>query len=528
MSALSRVGCYPLVAALLLGCNSVIGLSDFEVEPVSASQSTTDPEEGEGQQGCRSHDECTALLTDSGDGSEVLGVCVAGECVPLLNEDCQTVTGDPSDDRAIFIGSMFSTTGPQAATNLARQQSAALAVEQINEIGGVPAYGHDRPRKLVMVSCDEVANLDRAATHLVAGLKVPAIVGPNTSSDTLRLSSEYSIPGKTVVMTPTGVASSIADLDDDQLTYQMVPTDVQRAGLMIEQINSLEQAVKEERNLTTVKLGIVFRDDALGSGTRKALNELTFNGKSLVDAINFGNNVQIDPYAPTATEQSAIVQKYVTFAPDIIVIAGTAEVITQFVVPLEAAWTAGRRPVYVGIDSVKVPELLAAAQSDDDFRTRVRGTGIMPSPESQAVFDAFTVDYKIRYPGESASISGMGPSYDAVFTIAFGLAAGTDPSISGPNISKGIERLSGGSMQLSVGTTSMLAAFRELQGGASLNVRGTFSPLEWNDSGTVVGATLEMWCIGRAAGKAAYQGSGLTYGIREKQSYGAYTQCAAE
>lgn len=526
MATLSRIGCYPFAATLLLGCNSLIGLSDFEVEPVSASLTTDSEDDHEGA--CTSHAECTALLTDLGSGSEVLGVCVAGECVPLLNEDCQTVTGDPKDERAIFIGSMFSTTGPQAATNLARQQSAALAVEQINEIGGVPAHGHDRPRRLVLVSCDEVANLDRAATHLVEDLKVPAIVGPNTSQDTLRLSSEYSIPGKTVVMTPTGVASSIADLDDDQLTYQMVPTDVQRAGLMIEQINSLEQAVKQERNLSTVKLGIVFRDDALGTGTRKALNELTFNGKSLVDAVNFGNNVQIDPYSPTSMEQSAIVQKYVTFAPDIIVIAGTAEVITQFVVPLEAAWTARHRPLYVGIDSVKVPELLAAAQTNDDFRTRVRGTGIMPSPESRAVFDAFTVDYKIRYPGESASISGMGPAYDAVFTIAFGLAATADKPISGPSISQGIERLSGGNMQLPVGTTSMLAAFRELQDGKSLNVRGTFSPLEWNDAGTVVGATLEMWCIGRAAGQAAYQSSGLTYGIREKKSYGAYTQCAAE
>jgi ABC-type branched-subunit amino acid transport system substrate-binding protein len=508
----------------------MVGLSDFKVEATTTSDTSSIGETSEEvEKGCKSHVECTDLLTAMGDGGEVLGVCVDGErCAPLLNEDCTAVTGDPTDEHAIFIGSMFSTTGPQAATNLARQQSAALAVEQINEIGGVPANGHDRPRKLVLVSCDEVANLDRAATHLVEGLNVPAIVGPNTSSDTLRLSSEYTIPNNTLVMTPTGVASSIADLDDDSLTYQMVPTDVQRAALMIEQLHSLEESIRTTRQLSTVKLGIVFRDDALGSGTRTALNELTFNGKALVDPVNFGNNVQIDPYSPTATEQSALVQKYVEFAPEIIVIAGTAEVITQFVVPLEAAWAAQHRPMYVGIDSVKVPDLLAAAETNDDFRQRVRGTGIMPSAESKSIFDAFTVDYKIRYPGASASISGMGPSYDAVFTIAFGLAASADKPISGSSISSGIERLSGGRMEVPVGTTTTLSAFRELQDGGSLTARGTFSPLEWNSFGTLVGATLEMWCIGRGAGKAAYQSSGLTYEIRDDQSVGVYTQCAGE
>ncbi len=532
MSALSRMRCYPLVATVVFGCNSVIGLSDLEVETTKTSEETsTEPQETEEEKVCSSHADCTESLTAEGDGDEVLGVCLGGEkCVPLLSEDCTMVTGDPTDDHAIFIGSMFSITGPTAPTNLARQQSAALAVEQINDIGGVPANGYDRPRKLVLVSCDEAANMGRAATHLIEDLHVPAIVGPNTSADTLRLSNEYSIPGKTLVMTPTGVASSIADLDDDALTYQMVPTDVQRAGLMMEQINSLEAAAKSERGLSTVKLGVVFRKDALGEGTRTALNDLTFNGKALADAVNFGNNIQIDGYAPTTTaeEASALVQKYIEFAPEIIVIAGTAEVVTQFVVPLEAAWTAQHRPMYVGIDSVKVPELLAAAEANDDLRQRIRGTGILPSPESKAVFDAFTVDYKIRYPGASASISGMGPSYDAVFTIAFGLAASAEDPITGPNISGGIERLSGGRMEVPVGTTTMLAAFRELQDGGSLTARGTFSPLEWNSLGTVVGATLEMWCVGRTAGKAAYKSSGLTYGIKEAQGYGAYAPCSAE
>src|SRR5204862_4543158 len=119
-------------------------------------------------------------------------------------------------------------------------------------------------RPLVMVSCDESTNLVRAAQHLVNDLEVPAIVGPNTSQDTLDVSAKVTVPGGTVVITPTAVASSITAIGDDDLTWLMVPSDVQRAPLMVSQIGVLEDQLKDARSVATVKLGIVFRNDALG------------------------------------------------------------------------------------------------------------------------------------------------------------------------------------------------------------------------------------------------------------------------
>lgn len=517
----SHIAC--LMSGLLLGCNSMIGLDELQLEPIE----TNAEQEAE----CTSNVECSEILSkDQGSDAPIPAACVKpeGRCVPLLTEHCDTITGDYRDPRAIFLGSLFSTKGAQAATNLARQQSAALAIEQINDVGGVPAYGHERPSSLVLVSCDETTDLGRAATHLINDLKVPAIIGPNTSQDTLRVSSEFSSPAGTVVMTPTGVASSITALDDSNLTFQMVPTDVQRAGLMISQINALEEQIKEERDLDSIKLGIVYRDDALGIGTRTALNDLSINGKPVADPANFGNRVYIDPYDPKRDDQAELIRKYVEFAPDIIVLAGTAEAISAVLVPLEAAWTAEHRPTYIGIDSVKVPELLEAARDNDDLRERVRGTGIMPTPSSIPVFDAFTVDYKIRFPGESAGISGMGPSYDAVYSIAFGIAASNDQPVSGSAIVEGFSRIAGGAMEVPVGATKVLSAFLELDSGRDISAIGTFSPLEWSERGAVVGATLEMWCIGTANGKPVFRGSGLTYGIREGQSYGAYAACEVD
>src|SRR5882724_112118 len=249
---------------------------------------------------CTTNQECTdraealGLAGAAAEAEATPSVCVKTpipHCVQLLSNDCGTITGNYLDNSAIVIGSLFSTKGATAATNLPRQQSATMAVEQINSAGGIPSGSTSaNGRPLVMVSCDESTNLVRAATHLVNDLHVPAIVGPNTSQDTLDVSTKVTVPGGTVVMSPTGVASSIASLSDNDLTWLMVPSDVQRAPLMINQINALEQALKTGPQMkTTVKLGVVFRNDALGIGTRTSLNDLMINGASMTATINLNN-----------------------------------------------------------------------------------------------------------------------------------------------------------------------------------------------------------------------------------------------
>ena len=466
------------------------------------------------------------------DAGPVAAVCIQpeGRCEPLLSEDCHTVTGDYLNDRAIILGSLFSTMGAQAATNLPRQQAAALAIEQINAVGGVPAGKTSADaRPLVLVSCDESTNLVRAAEHLVKDLQVPAIIGPNTSQDTLDVSTKVTVPGGTVVITPTAVASSITALSDNDLTWLMVPSDVQRAPLMISQINVLEAQLKGERSLDQVKLGIVFRNDALGVGTRTSLNELKLNGMSLTDPLNLGNHVGIDGYNATDADQQALVTKYLTFAPDIIVLAGTAEAITKVMVPLEAQWVGDLRPQYVLIDSTKVPELLTAVTNNDDLRGRIRGTGITPGPTGKdtpaEAYNGFKIDYDVRYAGSTSTISGMGPAHDAAYAIGLALAATKDQPVSGASIAAGLRKLAGGPTKVTTLGTNLLAAFQKLTSGAGLTAVGSFGVLDWDSNGAVKGGTLEMWCVGGTTAKPAYQSSGLLFDIMSAQESGAYKQC---
>lgn len=573
-------------AALLItgvACNSLVGLDDLKVESAENGASNqgsasgndsgsagTAPSGGTSQGGtsqggsagdlvspmneagaagdgehpfvgeCKTNQDCTDKFSknaaEMGAGGEanstVAAVCIKPEyrCAQLLSEDCSTLTGDYLNDRAIILGSLFSTKGTQAATNIPRQQAAALAIEQINAVGGVP--GGDSAadsRPLVLVSCDESTNLVRAAEHLVKDLRVPAIVGPNTSQDTLDVSSKVTVPGGTVVMTPTAVASSITALGDKDLTWLMVPSDVQRAPLMISQLNALEAELKDKRNEETIKLGIVFRNDALGVGTRTSLNDLVLNGKGLTDPINLGNHVQIDGYNAADADQKTIVDKYVSFAPDIIVLAGTAEAITKVMVPLEAAWTAPNRPSYVLIDSTKVPELLTAVTGKDELRQRVRGTGITPGPGGKntpaEAYNGFKIDYDVRFAGSTSTISGMGPAHDAAYAIGLALAATKDQPVSGASVAAGLRKLASGPTKLTTLGTNLLPAFQQLTKGAGITAVGSFGVLDWDANGAVKGGTLEMWCIGGTADKPVYQSSGLIFDIMSQQQSGQYLQC---
>jgi branched-chain amino acid transport system substrate-binding protein len=478
---------------------------------------------------CETNLDCVKKLTGASK-DEVPAVCVRPQqrCAALKSEDCTTITGDYKDDSAIVIGSLFQTSGTAAATNLARQQSATLAVELINSTGGIPGKTSADANKLVMVSCNATENLEAAAQHLVdAG--VPAIVGPNSSQDTLDVSTKVTIKAGVVVITPSALAASIAALVDDGFTWLLVPTEVQRAPLMINQIQAFETAIKQAEEDRPVRLAIAYRDDAVGIGTKTSLSSVVLNGKPLSDGL--GKTVSVDGFNPAAPNQDALVAKYATFKPDIVVLAGLAEVITKVMVPLEAALPQDiTRPQYLIIDPAKAPELLAAVKGNADLRHRVRGVGVSPSATSLPVYEAFKQAYIDRYKvGDttpSATISGMGPAFDATYAIAFALAATRGEPVSGKAVASGFRKLWGGATKVTTTAPSEVrTAFKKLVGGESVSVTGTFSPLRWDEDGAIEGSTLEVWCIKEDGDKTSFASSGLTFDTGNGKTSGAFTQC---
>lgn len=509
-----------LLAALLVGCGRLLGLEQFsleaQTEPLDASVTE-----------CTTHRQCRQEHADAG-GPFANDYCHEGRCVSLRSQDCETITGPVEDNRTVLIGSLFATGGEQRQTNLARQRSAALAVEQINAAGGVRTSRTSAGRPLALVSCDTVQDLSRAARHLIEDLGVSAIVGPNYSQDTLDLARQITIASGTLLVSPSAQAASIADLRDRDLSWLMVPSDAQRMPLMAARISALEAELAEQRAGRPLRLGIILRDDVLSQGARSGLSSLLWNGMPVTGPGALGEQVRVDNYAPSGEGLAALVEEYVVFAPDVIAMVGTSETVSQIMAPLERDWLARVRPHYVVSDSSKVPELLALVRDNDDLRARVTGIGVLPTEESAPSHAAFANAFAQRYGAEHGAVFGAGQSYDAVYAITLAYSAAAKPVARGEDLARGLRSLYGGEQTLSLNALNLSAAQDTLLRGQPIRALGSFSPLRWDERGALVEGTVEVFCLAAVGGEPVFASSGVRYDVATDTTRGTFTPCSSD
>src|SRR5262249_30802127 len=161
---------------------------------------------------------------------------------------------------------------------------------------------------------------------------------------------------------------------------------------------------------------------------------------------------------------------------------------------------------------------------DPELRTRVRGTGIAPSPESEPVLQSFRIAYQARYPEDSQSTSsGLGASYDATYALALAMVAGGGTS--GPEIARRLRQPRRG-QALPLGPTNVLSAFRRFDAGETIAATGTFSTLAWDDRGAISAGRIEIWCVESIDGAPTYTSSGLSADIPDQTLHGENRVCS--
>lgn len=529
-----------LTALLVGGCALIHRLDDYSFADESSPASIHDADAGGGDGGepaeCRSNRDCAALAPLGSVSSDASGLsrCVlaTGKCERLLTPECPRIAGDAISDDAIVIGALLR--DGNDPTTEALEAAAFLAVEEMNSpegAGGLPGPdGGVRP--LLVVGCDTSGDVMAAARHLVDDLRVAAIVGPTAGEHVVDVTQQVSARGGTLLMTPASVVSAISDLADEGLTWRTVPSDAQRAKLVIEEMKELEALLRTTRGLETVKLAIVHATDAAGTSAYDAIRgKLILNNRFITDAANEAN-VSVDAHETGDTAALAsIATKYaVGFKPDIVFITAP-EQIAGLLVPLEKALTAARalyRPYYVVTEAAKTKELLDVMRSSDvppDTRRRVRGVGLKPDAASAPVLAEFEAAFAARYgtapltPTAAASLS-----YDATYAIAYALAATPDQAPSGAVVAQGLRALGVGD-PVTVGPKATREAFQQLASRKSVSLRGTFSKMQWDASGDLTAGTVEIWCVGTKDGAPSFGSSGLTMDVNTQVVGGAFVQC---
>lgn len=458
---------------------------------------------------CTSNDECIAR--NGGEPS----ICrqVDRVCAKLFSEDCKAFLGDPTDlhdDNTVWFGTLLPIIGDDASTGIPNQNGIELARRDFkvaaNGLPPLSAAGKRRP--IAFVSCNDAADAERAARHLVNDVKVPAIIGPAFSGITIKVATNVTIPGGVLIISGSATSPYITKLDDKGLVWRTAPPDtVQSVAIGLLLSSKVEPDLRDTttgvlKGSDQLRLAVANKGDAYGTGLAGALGEkLQFNGGKSATA-NGSNYLQSDygdPGDPANTKPdekyAATVKAILAFKPHVIIIAGTGEGVTKIFDPIEKGWAASGasyKPRWILADGGQVPELWNLVGSNNELRKRILGT--VPGTTSP-LYDAFALRYKSTFTDGTAPDQYTAAFYDATYVLVYATAFNGTKPLTGQNLNESLKHLVPPGVAIDVGQAGISAAFTTLGQGKNIDYTGASGPLDFDTATGEAESDIQIWCV---------------------------------
>jgi ABC-type branched-subunit amino acid transport system substrate-binding protein len=455
-------------------------------------------------EGCSTNKECASQ------GSNTICRKDAGICVPLQSSLCATVLGDWQDDNAVIFGAILPLTGDDTKTGYALRDSVELALNDFSRVNDLPpAPGQTHQRPIVFVACDDAsdsATAEKSAHHLIDDIGVQAILGAAFSGITIDVATDVTIPAGVLLFSPSATSTVITTLNDHGLVWRTSPSDVYQAAALKQYVRQLETKVRKDNSLPAtakIKLAVVYKGDAYGNGLAKALTSgtggvLQINGLDVTSDGNSGNYKAYDygdPDDPKSdpVNESATVTNTINFEPDIILVFGTTEGVTNLFEPIENGWIGAQRPLWVFSDGGEVPTLTSTINKiGGSTSLRARVTGTVPGTNN-SLFQTFRNAYNFT-DGSSADTFGTAGSYDITYLLSYSVVAlGAEP-LTGANFNKALGKFFESGQMVNAGDDPTVA-FQQLQAGKPINFEGASGSLNFNPSTGEAPSDIQIWCV---------------------------------
>jgi hypothetical protein len=417
-------------------------------------------------------------------------------CVALQSNECLDVYGPYADPNALYVGA-FAVVDPDNPGASDTALAMKLAVDELNDAGGLPGGPDGKGRPLVLNVCtnDESAApnaISLGMKHLAEDVQVPALIAM-LQPDDLTSALQQELDKALFFLNPVATVRSLTDkgtvrgggAKGDVLLWTLLgqPSDYAPAyGLLL---RDLEKQVRSERGLMEseqLKVALVNTTDKFSSELRFYLfQSLVFNGQSAA------NEQSIDNYREYSLDPAGVLSEetlddLASFAPDIVIsAAGDVMTAPDGVIPrLEggATWTSSKpRPYYLlspyngttdaknSLQMVVSNAVNDSSNPEPDAARRYLGVNAAP-PLDRSLENAFETRYNAAFPAQKGNGPNVDNYYDAVYYLAYAMYAGD--SLTGPGIAHGMKRLIAG------------ASFDD--GPADDAIGKIFSALDANDS----------------------------------------------
>jgi len=433
----------------------------------------TETGDGDGEPGsdCSTHTECVEAHNNN-------WLCgPEGTCMSGITSECQTLRwpGGVVRDDVVFVGSIMPTSPPFDTLVIPIQNAMQLAFEDFNKEAALP-----NGEKLAWIACDSKGSTPLAkvaAEHLVS-VGVPAIVGPVFSENVIAVAEDVTIPAGVFLITPTGTNKAITSLDDDDLVWRPIASDVYQANALADRMNAVA---------STTGTVILYKNDAYGNDLAadafaKLSPSLTANTKT------YAYNVFADMDELQGELGTVLAPVIANDQPETVVIVGTSEAALIMLMYLQIASE---------IDLALMPQkFILTHGAVPSMPTTVNNApepakplfyaimeGVAPIIFDENNFAAFNIRYKFRFNDQDA-ITTSSLSYDSLLVAAFAMSAiPAGEPITGANIAAQMGKLvdpNGAVISFSGGTTFISTAVNALTTGNAVNLQGVSGPLDFD------------------------------------------------
>ena len=472
-----------LVAAATAGAAIAIGLVGRAISKGGGALSTgagsAAPVDAPAAQ-CTTNTQCMKML-----GGKAAVCNPKGKCAALASEDCD-VLADPTalaSDDTVWFGTLLPRQDPDfqvelGAIDLARQDFAQM----MSGFAYGGAGGVVRP--LGLVACDDVADVMRAARHLVDDVGVPAVIGFRSAAEVVDVGSALLLRRGVAAVVPLSTSPLVTSLPDElappRLIWRTTFSSAQSAKVMARFVlDVLEPRVRSAPNGRRVRIAFV-RDKSRGGATWDALmlDKLRFNGKSIAENGDDFARFVIDTSSPEtmAADAKAAAVAVDAFAPDIILWSVDNIPTANFIDLVERGWTARHRPFYMSVGQLSTDTFRWIGASAERRR---RFFGIVSLP-STLVNARFVMHYNEAATTRVAPTDAPNSSYDAFYLLAYAAYALGDKPITGRGLSRAIERLVPPGKPIDVGPAGIFDAYATLRRGANIDLNGAFGALDFD------------------------------------------------
>lgn len=444
---------------------------------------------------CDSHQVCADAFGDD-------YLCgTSSTCISALTEECTRVVWPEgvSRDKVVFIGSLIPVSPPYDAITVPLQNAIELAIDDFNDTTLLPGG-----RKVAWIACDDQGQSEIAVTaarHLVEEVGAPAIIGPTFSEEVLHVAEEVTIPGGTLLISPTGSNKTITDLDDKGLVWRTIPSDVYQASALRDRL-LLDLDPKPEN------IVILSKDDTYGNGLADDIVPALLSGASKVTTYRYADPTSFASEEELLSAYGSAIAGAFQESPDALVLLGTSE-IAQLIGAYVKTWgelTPGQPLPRFILSHGAVPVMEDAVNQVSSGPLRetliplVEGTA--PVIQDTENFGFYNIRYKIRFDEQDA-VTSSSLSYDATMVVMFAMATVGEAEISGADISAGISRLvDKGGTAISFGSdlSFIKATVDTLAIGGNVDLRGVSGELDFDLSTGEVRTNIVGWDLTKRVG----------------------------